>query len=155
MDSSGEDDENTIQEQEQAEGEQDHQAEIDDLNDEAEMDIEELRRKYANMQSPPPDESSNMTPTSGDEAATSDQERDDDDDVSGESESEDEVDEDKMSTTSEKESRTEIGLKSLLDDSKEGEEIKTDNNDLINDAAAIAESIQPKGNTLSSTSVSI
>lgn len=52
---------------------------------------------------------------------------------------------------------TELGLKSLLNEtsnsSNEGDN-KTDNNDLINDAAAIAESIQPKGNTLSSTSVS-
>ncbi|KAJ8955137.1 hypothetical protein NQ318_009030 [Aromia moschata] len=49
-------------------------------------------------------------------------------------------------------------LKLLVEDShKEGEKTKTDkdkNDDLINDAAAIAESIQPKGNTLSSTNVS-
>uniref|UniRef100_V5GTL6 Helicase domino n=1 Tax=Anoplophora glabripennis TaxID=217634 RepID=V5GTL6_ANOGL len=49
-------------------------------------------------------------------------------------------------------------LKILVEDShKEGEKIKTEkveNDDLINDAAAIAESIQPKGNTLSSTNVS-
>lgn len=43
-----------------------------------------------------------------------------------------------------------------MDDTKaEGERAKTDEKDaLINDAAAIAESIQPKGNTLSSTTVS-
>ncbi|XP_049823552.1 helicase domino isoform X3 [Aethina tumida] len=46
-------------------------------------------------------------------------------------------------------------LKMLVEDNNEGETTKTDkNDDLINDAAAIAESIQPKGNTLSSTSVS-
>lgn len=49
-------------------------------------------------------------------------------------------------------------LKLLVEDShKEGEMTKTDTDkkdDLINDAAAIAESIQPKGNTLSSTNVS-
>lgn len=41
----------------------------------------------------------------------------------------------------------EIGLKSLLSEKVE------DNDELLNDAAAIAESIQPKGNTLSSTQV--
>lgn len=41
----------------------------------------------------------------------------------------------------------EVGLKTLLDDKQQ------DNDELLNDAAAIAESIQPKGNTLSSTSV--
>lgn len=50
-------------------------------------------------------------------------------------------------------------LKLLVEDShKEGEKTKTEkdeNDDLINDAAAIAESIQPKGNTLSSTNVSL
>lgn len=49
-------------------------------------------------------------------------------------------------------------LKILVEDShKEGEKTKTEkveNDNLINDAAAIAESIQPKGNTLSSTHVS-
>ncbi|KAL1491857.1 hypothetical protein ABEB36_012391 [Hypothenemus hampei] len=47
-------------------------------------------------------------------------------------------------------------LKLLVDDmNKEGEISKTDEkDDLIKDAAAIAESIQPKGNTLSSTTVS-
>ncbi|XP_066144904.1 helicase domino isoform X1 [Euwallacea fornicatus] len=48
-------------------------------------------------------------------------------------------------------------LKLLMDEESqnEGEKSKTDEkDDLINDAAAIAESIQPKGNTLSSTTVS-
>lgn len=48
-----------------------------------------------------------------------------------------------------------FSLKNLLDDEESEPKIKTegDKDDLLNDAAAIAESIQPKGNTLSSTSV--
>lgn len=103
---------------------------------------------------------------------TSDEEEDDDlkgpespehvfvpsDDGSSESEEKNEGDVSDMDV-SENDDRQgdEIGLKSLLEDShNEGEDTKTDkNNDLINDAAAIAESIQPKGNTLSSTTVNI
>lgn len=73
------------------------------------------------------------------------------------SEKEDEESESEMDVSCDESQDAEIGLKSLLDEStgsvNEGDESKTDNNDLINDAAKIAESIQPKGNTLSSTSV--
>lgn len=136
--STSEDDEDTIQEQEQAEGEQDHQRELDELNAENEMSVEELRKKYSGLPPPLDENSSEGTEekteeSSGDESGS-------DADMETEEESQD----------------SEVGLKSLLDDSQYGgEETKTDkNNDLINDAAAIAESIQPKGNTLSSTSVS-
>lgn len=113
------------------EGEQNHQEELDDLNAENEMSVEELRQKYGGLPPVPVDE--NSTEESSGEESGSD------------------VD---MGTEEEEENQEgEVGLKSLLDD--EGEDAKTDkNNDLINDAAAIAESIQPKGNTLSSTSVS-
>lgn len=50
-----------------------------------------------------------------------------------------------------------FNLKDLMKDDEPGTSKDADRNkdkdDLINDAAAIAESIQPKGNTLSSTNV--
>lgn len=102
------------------------------------MSIEEFRKKYSNL--PPMSEEDSQ---SGSQSPDIDVESEGD--SSGSSEEEDE------------EGSKEFGLRSLLDDSgdstSEGDS-KTDNDALINDAAAIAESIQPKGNTLSSTSVS-
>ncbi|XP_022917364.2 helicase domino isoform X2 [Onthophagus taurus] len=149
--SSDEDNEDTIQEQEDAEGQQDHKKELDDLEAENEMSIEELRKKYANL--PPINEDTNMS-ASTDEFVPSMDEGSSSDEASSEDE--------KPLDSSEHDEEDEVGLKLLLDDDEmtvesqkddEGEDKKTDNNDLINDAAAIAESIQPKGNTLSSTSV--
>lgn len=146
--SNSEDDEDTIQEQEQVEGEQNHQEELDDLKAENEMSIEELRKKYSEVADE--EKMSEETAEKSDESS----EDDDDDELSG---SGSDVE---METEEDDSQESEVGLKSLLDDEDEshaaGEDTKTDkNNDLINDAAAIAESIQPKGNTLSSTSVSI
>ncbi|XP_017779332.1 PREDICTED: helicase domino isoform X2 [Nicrophorus vespilloides] len=155
-DFSSDDDEDTIQEQEKAEGALDHKEELDDLNAEAEMDIEELRRKYASL--PATEEDSNMsavtTETSNKSSDYEPDEGDDSSDSGDDSGSESDLPLPAMEISeAEEEDDKEVGLKSLLDDTKEGEDTKTDNNDLINDAAAIAESIQPKGNTLSSTSV--
>lgn len=139
---SSEDDEDTIQEQEQAEGSQNHEEELKDLEAENEMSVEELRKKYGSLPPVPDEDSSGSTDASA---------------VEEESESSSEGSDTEMDVDVDSESREgEVGLRSLLDDShNEGESTKTDkNNDLINDAAAIAESIQPKGNTLSSTSVS-
>lgn len=143
--SSSEDDEDTIQEQEQVEGEQNHEKELEDLKAENEMSIEELRKKYSSLP-PAPEEDSNMSATGTEDSASQDNTEE-----SELSESDMDIDVDDSESQD-----GEVGLKSLLDDSQsEGETTKTDkNNDLINDAAAIAESIQPKGNTLSSTSVS-
>lgn len=103
------------------------------------MSIEEFRKKYSNLP-PMSDEDSQ----SGSQSSDIDVESGGD--SSRSSEEEDDV-----------EGSEEFGLRSLLDDSgdstSEGDS-KTDNDALLNDAAAIAESIQPKGNTLSSTSVS-
>jgi E1A-binding protein p400 len=67
------------------------------------------------------------------------------------------------SDSSEYDNDDEISLKNLLDlensatsnkdPSTSTAQQNSDKDDLINDAAAIAESLQPKGNTLSSTSV--
>lgn len=97
------------------------------------MSIEELRKKYSDL--PPMLEENSQ---SGSQSSDIDVESEGD--SSGSSEEEDE------------EGSKELRL--LLDDSTSEGDSKTDNDALINDAAAIAESIQPKGNTLSSTSVS-
>lgn len=59
------------------------------------------------------------------------------------------------SLSEDEENQEEFSLKKLLDDSAgtQTKESTANEDDLINDAAAIAESIQPKGNTLSSTNV--
>lgn len=142
--SSSEDDEDTIQEQEKVEGVQDYKLEINDLEAENEMSIEELRKKYSG---PPPafDESEMQVSESEESSAES---GNDEESLSG-------SDDDETSVLNE--DIQDVGLKSLLDESttQEVDEMKApEDNDLINDAAKIAESIQPKGNTLSSTSVS-
>ena len=143
IESSSEDDEDTIREQEEVEGNVDHEKELNDLEEENNMTIEELRKKYSNLPDVPKEESNVSL-------------------LDDSSESENEGVASNISTEEETDSDAEdrVGLKSLIldenmDSLNEGEEKKTDNNDLINDAAAIAESIQPKGNTLSSTSVSL
>lgn len=145
--SSEEDDEDTIKEQEKLENENDHKEELEDLEAENDMSIEELRKKYASL--PVVNEDSNISVES-ESSQTSVEEKDDS--VTSQT-SEEDVD------MSEDDNETEVGLKLLLEDSNAsqngGDNQKTENNDdLINDAAKIAESLQPKGNTLSSTSVS-
>lgn len=140
-----EDDEDTIMEQEQKEGEVDHKQELDELQAENEMSIEDLMKKYS---APPPGEDDKMSVDEQEE------------EESVEESSEEEEEETEEETSEEEEEKVasdeEIGLKSLLEDENSGEKNKTEKEDgdhLINDVAAIAESIQPKGNTLSSTDV--
>lgn len=113
---------------------------MDELKADNELSVEELRQKYSGLPPATEENSSEDADTERTEESSGDESNSD---VDMDSEEEDESQE------------SDVGLKSLLDDSHaEGEGTKTDkNNDLINDAAAIAESIQPKGNTLSSTSV--
>ncbi|KAL3268597.1 hypothetical protein HHI36_007704 [Cryptolaemus montrouzieri] len=133
-----EDDEATIEEQEENEDTKNHAEELKDLEAENEMSIEELRQKYMNLPEVP-EESLKSSSESSSEEEESEKETEESDSEEVEA-SEDET--------------SKGGLELLLDDSKEREDTKTENDDLINDAAAIAESIQPKGNTLSSTNVS-
>ncbi|XP_044733035.1 helicase domino isoform X2 [Chrysoperla carnea] len=152
--------EDTILEQEKAEGEQDHKKELDELNKMAEMDIEELKKMYSSM--PPPEENSMDVQ---DESESEDDEEVDSDDVDSDNNSEKEDNSadsdggsdselDHSESESEEDSKDNLGLKSLLDDTSKEDGDKAENKDnLFNDVAAIAESIQPKGNTLSSTSV--
>uniref|UniRef100_A0A4Y0BL68 Helicase domino n=1 Tax=Anopheles funestus TaxID=62324 RepID=A0A4Y0BL68_ANOFN len=175
--------EDTIKEQEKAERNQDHKKEIDELNADNEMSIEELMAKYKHLppageqmdvdsdddtmeeestrnrkrrrtRSQPMSDSSPSEDDDNSEGLTGSD--DDEDDIS-------EEDSDDSEGAMEAEEET-FGLKNLLDDESGSAAVtasgsgasgksQSDKDDMLNDAAAIAESIQPKGNTLSSTSV--
>lgn len=110
------------------------------------MSIDELLAKYK------PGTSTTTTRDSDDESSDDENET-----VDGESDDSMEVDSDEeMEDQVMKEvSNTEVDLKILLDDqatSTTGDCDKGDD-DILNDVAALAQSIQPKGNTLSSTQV--
>lgn len=110
------------------------------------MSIDELLAKY---KKPPEDEAMDS-----DDDSVNDQE-----DLESESEDEPmEVDSDEQSEESidENQETEEVGLENLLDDQQQtaSADKNCDNGDaLLNNVAALAQSIQPKGNTLSSTSV--
>uniref|UniRef100_T1GWQ3 Helicase domino n=1 Tax=Megaselia scalaris TaxID=36166 RepID=T1GWQ3_MEGSC len=143
---------------EEAEGNDvDHEKEIDELNAEAEMSIDELIAKY--NANPPPKVSSGTSSASRrrstrlapiDEPSVH-MDIDSDDYSEEENDKTDEEEDDDDYLTADEDNKNEsgenTGLKSLLEDDPE----KGD--DLLHDAAALAESIQPKGNTLSSTNV--
>ncbi|XP_031350088.1 helicase domino isoform X4 [Photinus pyralis] len=146
--SSEEDNEDTIKEQEKVEGKQNHKEELDDLKAENEVSVEDLRKKYSNL---PPIPDAEDTPSDSDYSGSNGDGEDEDS-----SDASDVCSDVDISISESEDHEDEIGLKSLLDGSGSSQnegDLKTDNQDLIDDAAAIAESIQPKGNTLSSTSV--
>ncbi|KAM8712283.1 hypothetical protein ACLKA7_012754 [Drosophila subpalustris] len=159
------DDENTISKQEEAEQEIDHQKEIDELEADNDLSVEQLLEKYKSgkIEEPPSAKRRKMA------VETSEQDSDDDstaieDSTDGsEVEASDEEDEDlsTIKTDTDMEDAEQDGLKSLLTDA-DGEGAgnstavagtKDNKDDMLNDAAALAESLQPKGNTLSSTNV--
>lgn len=111
---------------------------------ENEMSIEELMKKYS-APLPNNDEEDKISEKSSTSENESSNNEDSDEDMESEEEESDEDDE----VEEEK-----VGLKTLLEDEnkKEGNQ-EDEGENLINDVAAIAESIQPKGNTLSSTNV--
>lgn len=141
-----EDDEDTIREQERSER-VDHKKEIAQLNEENEMSIEQLMEKYKNLAKQHGKGAEKMEV---DDAESSSEAADDDED-----ENSTDVDEGESSDSSNEEmdeadrdETEEFGLKTLLNESA-----TADKDQLIDDAAALAQSIQPKGNTLSSTNV--
>ncbi|XP_055918769.1 helicase domino isoform X2 [Eupeodes corollae] len=137
-DEPSEDDENTISKQEAEEAGVDHKKELDELEADNEMSVEKLLEKY---------KSGKMGSTSKMELDSDDDEQSaDSDDVETE-ESEDETMADETAESSASEENEQDGLKSLVEDHTENKD------DIFKDAAALAESIQPKGNTLSSTNV--
>uniref|UniRef100_A0A2M4CNK1 Putative chromatin remodeling complex wstf-iswi small subunit n=1 Tax=Anopheles darlingi TaxID=43151 RepID=A0A2M4CNK1_ANODA len=171
------DDEDTIREQEKKEKGEDHKKELDELNADNEMSIEELIAKYKNL---PPAQGEKMdldsddddevieksvgeskrrgrtrkqaTPSESTASEADDASDDDEEEERGGGDDEEEEDETEMDADEE----DKIGLKDLLDDDAVptgSGKSHSEKDDMLNDAAAIAESIQPKGNTLSSTSV--
>ncbi|XP_039292114.1 helicase domino isoform X2 [Nilaparvata lugens] len=186
------DDEETIQEQEKAEGKVDHKQEIDALKAEGEMTIEELMAKYSSMPSPSETHTGSEVDVTSDSGKPKDvkengdvmEESADSDDE--EEEEEEELEEDELESDMEEMDVDEESLSESIHSSEEDEFDDEDMDDEfsdsqepdltqlvqddsanslkepksqettdkeINDVAALAESIQPTGNTLSSTSV--
>ncbi|XP_025993752.2 helicase domino isoform X2 [Solenopsis invicta] len=149
------DEEDTILEEERLEGEIDHKRELDELKADNEMSIDELAAKYANMSDMLMDiEEAEGTDNSDKEAV---QEIEISSSESESEESDRESDEEEAQTQSDTEA--DIGLQSLLEDpsaEKQSDSRISDHSDAHNEmdnVAALAESIQPKGNTLLTTSV--
>ena len=125
-------------------------AELSELNAEMDMPLEKLLAKYSGTPNEEAQEDESME-------AIEDQNEDSDgsEGLSGAS-SESEMDfedfKDILEEPSSKEKTKEggLGLESLLDDSLGSQDAATSK---LSDAAAIAESFQPKGNTLESTQV--
>ncbi|XP_067632561.1 helicase domino isoform X1 [Eurosta solidaginis] len=157
------DDENTISKQEEEEMDIDHKKEIDELEADNDLTVEQLLEKYKSGKidepikaistrrkgsAPPANKRAKMESVDSDDDDQADTSSEDTA-VETESDSDEVEDYDDVNSTDEsEENEQEDGLKSLLED--------TDGNskdDMIKDAAALAESIQPKGNTLSSTNV--
>ncbi|XP_076228316.1 domino helicase isoform X2 [Nomia melanderi] len=157
------DEEETIMEQEKLEENTDYKQELDDLKAENEMSIDELMAKYGNVSDAPmdvdqePGQDSDKESTKEEEGQENDEES-----ISSENESEEsdnEVGEQESQAQSDNEA--DVGLKSLLEDismekstdEKTAEMDHSDAHDEMDNVAALAESIQPKGNTLLTTSV--
>lgn len=134
------DDEETIQEQEDAEGTVNHNEELIELEADNNLSIEELKMKYKIKPSSVVI-TRNSIIENGDTNLQLDKEEED---------LTDEEEEEPMDVQSE----TEETLKSLFDENKSTPETPEDDKDKeMNDVAALAQSLQPKGNTLSSTDV--
>ncbi|KAG7202049.1 hypothetical protein KM043_004730 [Ampulex compressa] len=164
------DEEDTIMEQEKLEENADYEQELDELKAENEMSIDELMAKYGNTTEVA------MEQDHHDEAQDSDKEsskeedgQENKEDMSTSSESENEETDNEIAeqeSRTQSDAETDIGLKSLLEDlsmdkssdviperlqTTVGEHRDADNE--MDNVAALAESIQPKGNTLLTTSV--
>nr|CAI5848376.1 unnamed protein product [Callosobruchus analis] len=164
--SEDEDDEETIAQEEAMVDKEGRDAEVEALQKESQMELDDLleddllRSYLMNRDSIRLSESEDEDDKRSGSKSKEDEEKEES--YSSREEEEDEVSEDENEEKEEgEETQTsqegEDELKMLLaeDSHNEGETTKTDKkDDLINDAAAIAESIQPKGNTLSSTNVS-
>ncbi|KAL6258452.1 hypothetical protein P5V15_010408 [Pogonomyrmex californicus] len=156
------DEEDTIMEEERLEGDIDHKQELDELKADNEMSIDELAAKYANMSDVLMDideEAEGTDKENGDKEATQEIE---DQVTSSESESEEsDRDSDEEETRTQSDTETDVGLQSLLEDpsaekqsdSRISEVDHSDAHNEMDNVAALAESIQPKGNTLLTTSV--
>nr|XP_045582866.1 helicase domino-like isoform X2 [Procambarus clarkii] len=165
VEESDEDNEDTIEEQEKKEEETDHQQEINELQAENELSVEELRKKYAEL-------AANAEPMEEEESEDDSSEDEEEDDVNDdeemvveeredegkqESEKEDECSDgdEEMPSDEEEEEDLSLGLETLMKENLE-KDSKVDSEKAdkeLQDASAVAEALQPKGFTLSSTSV--
>lgn len=162
---SEEDDEETIDQEEAAVGEDGHAEEVEALQKESQMELDDLlndnflrdyllnrdKIKFSGSEDSGDDDDIVEHDKKSKSSEDLESEKEDEDKESSNEETENENEGDDETKAGEEE-----GLKMLLDDTlKEGESQDVDKkDDFLNDAAAIAESIQPKGNTLSSTNVS-
>lgn len=165
---SDEDDEETIAQEEAALGNAGQKEEIEALQKESQMDLDDLleddllrnyllnrdniRLSESEDSDDEVDSKKGGTSKADDESDASESSKEEEECEDSEEESEDETKVTESTTQGEHEE-----LKLLVADSQKEGDTKTETDtkdDLINDAAAIAESIQPKGNTLSSTNVS-
>ncbi|EZA58517.1 Helicase domino [Ooceraea biroi] len=154
------DEEDTIMEEERLEGEIDHKRELDELKADNEMSIDELTAKYANMSDMLIDidaEGEGTDKESSDKEAMQETE---DQMSTSESESEESDDgNDEKESQTQSDIEADVGLQSLLEDpekqsdSRISEVDHSDAHNEMDNVAALAESIQPKGNTLLTTSV--
>lgn len=136
-DEPSEDDENTISKQEADETDVDHKKELDELEADNELSVEKLLDKY---------KSGKMDSTSKLDLDSDDDEQSDISDDTQTEGSEDETNIETAESSASEDNDGQDGLKSLIEDTE-------NKDDIFKDAAALAESIQPKGNTLSSTNV--
>nr|XP_050859529.1 helicase domino isoform X6 [Vespula vulgaris] len=154
------DEEDTILEQEKLEENTDHKQELDDLKAENEMSIDELMAKYGNMSNVPMDVDEDDAQDSDKETDQEKTQENEEQASSSESESE-ESDEAGEDSQIHSDTETDVGLKSLLEDpstekscdNKISETDHVDAHNEMDNVAALAESIQPKGNTLLTTCV--
>uniref|UniRef100_A0A7G3AY70 Putative snf2 family dna-dependent atpase n=1 Tax=Lutzomyia longipalpis TaxID=7200 RepID=A0A7G3AY70_LUTLO len=134
------DDEESIMEQESKEKNKDHKKEIAELEADNEMSIEDLMAKYKNL---PKVEKMEIDSEASDDSSNGGMDEDDEESEEEEQESDEEEDE-----TDDGQKDDGPSLQNLFNEESGGNK-----DQLIDDAAAIAESLQPKGNTLSSTNV--
>ncbi|CAH1801795.1 unnamed protein product, partial [Owenia fusiformis] len=139
--------EDTIEKQEKHEKADDHQQELDDLNQESEMSVEELRKKYAAAY----DSDFEMPDTPSESEESEDETEESQDEQSEDEEEEDEVDDEKT----EEEQTEDVGMEYLLTGEKEGEKGDGDSgpNKDFNDIAEFAKTLQPTGYTFETTNV--
>lgn len=135
-------------EQEKLENQHDYEKEIDELNAENEMSIEELKKKYSGA---PPENDVEMIV---DDENVESQEKNVDKEKASDSEYEEESEDDEsVASDNTEEGNESEGLDALMGEGGEITEKQNADEHRMEDAAAIAESIQPTGNTLSSTQV--
>ncbi|XP_011862218.1 PREDICTED: helicase domino-like isoform X3 [Vollenhovia emeryi] len=156
------DEEDTIMEEERLEGEIDHKRELDELKADNEMSIDELAAKYANMSDMLIDVDEEVEGTDKESSDKEAAQEIEDQITSSENESEEsDHDSDEEETRTRSDTEADVGLQSLLEDpsaekqsdSRTAEDVHSDAHNEMDNVAALAESIQPKGNTLLTTSV--